>query len=97
MGLTDITTHVDFSAVSSAALADGLQPFGYTSQAQFLMNAGLVELLQGASQAQLPQLSQQVQRLTAPHEMGELFKVLALARGVTELPGFERGDRGHRL
>ena len=97
VGLTDITTHVDFSAVSSAALADGLQPFGYTSQAQFLMNAGLVELLQGASQAQLPQLSQQVQRLTAPHEMGELFKVLALGRGVVDMLGFARGDRVHRL
>ena len=97
VGLTDITTHVDFSAASRAALEAGLRPIGYTSQAQFLMNAGLVELLRGASQEQLPQLSQQVQRLTAPHEMGELFKVLALARGVTELPGFERGDRGHRL
>lgn len=97
VGLTDITTHVDFSAIARAAMEAGLQPLCYTSQAQFLMNGGLVDLLREVPPEQLPPLSQQVQRLTAPHEMGELFKVLALGRGVETPPGFERGDRGHRL
>jgi len=33
-----------------------------------------------------------------PHEMGELFKVMALGRGIDEpLLGFRRGDQSHRL
>ena len=39
-----------------------------------------------------------VQRLTAPQEMGELFKVLAVGKGLAEpLLGFRRGDRLHGL
>src|SRR5690606_13459322 len=44
-GLQDITAHVDFTAMADAALAGGLDVLGYTSQARFLMNAGLPELL----------------------------------------------------
>ena len=44
-GLQDITAHVDFTAMADAAQAAGLQVLGYTSQARFLMNAGLMELL----------------------------------------------------
>jgi len=39
-GLQDITSHVDFSAVARAAREGGLEVAGYTSQAQFLVNAG---------------------------------------------------------
>jgi len=36
--------------------------------------------------------------LISPNEMGELFKVIALGRGVPEpLLGFSRGDRVHTL
>ena len=39
-----------------------------------------------------------VQKLLSPAEMGELFKVLALTRGIDdELLGFRDGDRSHRL
>ena len=39
------------------------------------------------------------QRLINEHEMGELFKVIALSRGVCgiDLLGFALGDRSHRL
>ena len=39
------------------------------------------------------------QRLINEHEMGELFKVLALTRGLPgiDLLGFAQGDRSHRL
>src|SRR5690606_33292583 len=46
-GLQDITTHVDFTAMADAALEGGLDILGYTSQARFLMNAGLIEILTG--------------------------------------------------
>jgi SAM-dependent MidA family methyltransferase len=94
-GLNDLTAHVDFSAMAEAAHASGLEVYGYTSQAHFLLNCGLIERL-GESHA--PASSAAAHRLLSEAEMGELFKVLAIGRGV-EVPllGFARGDRLHRL
>ncbi|MBN8509774.1 MAG: SAM-dependent methyltransferase [Burkholderiales bacterium] len=93
-GLKDITAHVDFSAVALAAQAAGLDVLGYTSQGRFLINCGLPELMRAAGLRE----AVAAQRLVAEHEMGELFKVIALARGVALDPvGFARGDRSHRL
>jgi SAM-dependent MidA family methyltransferase len=94
-GLNDITAHVDFTACALAAEAAGLDVLGYTSQAHFLMNCGILDLLvQGSGPAQ----AGAVQRLLSEAEMGELVKVLALGRGYAgALPGFARGDRLHRL
>jgi SAM-dependent MidA family methyltransferase len=96
-GLQDITTHVDFSAVSRAAGSAGLDALGYTSQAHLLLNLGLLEQLARTPAEQaaryLPQ-SQAVQRLVSESEMGELFKAIAFGRGVAdEAIGFSRGDR----
>ena len=106
-GLQDITTHVDFTAMADAALAGGLDVLGYTSQARFLMNSGMPELLAGLASAETnsavsaaaraQQLSA-VQKLISEAEMGELFKVLAIGRGINgPLMGFLRGDRRDRL
>ncbi len=91
-GLQDITAHVDFSALAHAARAGGLSVAGYSSQAQFLIHCGIINLLAETDAADaaayLPQAAQ-VQKLLSPAEMGELFKVLALGRGVGEaLLGF---------
>ena len=48
VGAKDITAHVDFSGIALAAQDAGLDVLGYTSQARFLLNCGLAELLQGA-------------------------------------------------
>ncbi len=101
IGLQDITTHVDFSAIAAAAQRAGAQVLGYTSQANFLINCGITDLLAGTpadnARAYAP-LAGQVQKLTSPAEMGELFKVLALGKGVdATLMGFARGDRSHTL
>ena len=94
-GLNDITAHVDFTAVAQAARAAELDLLGYTSQAHFLMNCGILELL--ASDLAAPQIAG-VQRLLSEAEMGELVKVMALGRGCADaLVGFTRGDRRHRL
>lgn len=93
VGLQDITTHVDFTAVGEAALEAGLAVRGYTNQAAFLIANGLTELLsqaEGDMKLQLT-LSAQVKRLTMPGEMGELFKVMALSRG------WEGGLKGFSL
>jgi SAM-dependent MidA family methyltransferase len=91
-GLQDITAHVDFSALAQAASDAGLRSAGYASQAQFLIRCGITDLLAQTDVADpaayLPQAAQ-VQNLLSPAEMGELFKVLALARDVGEpLLGF---------
>jgi SAM-dependent MidA family methyltransferase len=94
-GLNDITAHVDFSACAAAAQSAGLDCLGYTSQAHFLLNCGLIDLL---ARDNSPAACTAVQRLVSEAEMGELFKVLALGRGVPDaLRGFARGDRRHRL
>jgi len=100
-GLQDLTAHVDFSALSRAAGAAGLDLLGYASQAQFLVNCGITELLEQEDPADtsryLPAASA-VQKLLAPSEMGELFKFLALGRGVAApLLGFSNGNRAHAL
>jgi SAM-dependent MidA family methyltransferase len=100
-GLQDITSHVDFSTVAEAARAGGLEVRGYTSQAQFLVNCGITEVMARTpaedATAFLP-LASQANRLMSPAEMGELFKAIALGRGFTEpLVGFREGDRRQAL
>jgi len=93
-GLNDITAHVDFSAIADAAQAAHLALLGYTSQARFLINCGLLELVAaGGGSGAAGAL-----RLLSEAEMGELVKVMALARDL-QLPlrGFAGGDRSHRL
>ena len=94
VGAKDITAHVDFSGIALAAQDAGLEVLGYTSQARFLLNCGLLDLLQGAD----VRTTAAAQKLLAEHEMGELFKVIGLARGVQfDAIGFSAGDRSHTL
>ena len=100
-GLSDITSHVDFTAVAEAGFDAGLDVLGYTNQASFLINCGIGDLLMARQQAgseQALRANGAVQMLIAPREMGELFKVIALGRGIEgTLRGFARGDRTHTL
>lgn len=100
-GLEDITAHVDFTAITIAGTEAGLDLLGYTSQGQFLLNCGLTEMLARHSPDEIAHflpLSVGVQKLINPSEMGELFKVIALGRGLDVLlRGFQRGDRCHTL
>ena len=101
VGLQDITAHVDFSAIAAAGTDAGLHLLGYASQAAFLIGSGLEPLMASSdpedARAHLA-LTQQVKKLTSPHEMGELYKVIAFGRGVEEpLLGFSVQDRRGRL
>ena len=94
IGDKDITAHVNFSGIALAAQEAGLTVLGYTSQARFLINCGLVDLLAAASVGERAN----AQKLVNEHEMGELFKVIALARGCElDAIGFRAGDRSHML
>jgi SAM-dependent MidA family methyltransferase len=96
-GLQDITAHVDFSALAAAARLGGLEVLGYASQAQFLVNCGITEILEQVDTAdslRYAPRAAEAQKLLSPAEMGELFKVLAVGRGVSRpLLGFAQGDR----
>jgi SAM-dependent MidA family methyltransferase len=98
-GLSDITAHVDFSACARAAREAGMEVLGYASQAHFLLNCGILELLDPPASPGYPAQAGAVQRLLSEAEMGELVKVLALGRGMEApaLAGFARGDRRDRL
>ena len=100
-GLQDITAHVDFGAVRDAALAGGLELLGYASQANFLLNCGLLERFARASGGDAigqARASRAVQKLVSEAEMGELFKAIAFGRGVGgDALGFRRRDRSDSL
>ncbi|MDC8784612.1 class I SAM-dependent methyltransferase [Roseateles koreensis] len=94
VGQKDITAHVNFTGIALAGQEAGLCVLGYTSQANFLLNCGLAELMAAAS---VPERSMAL-RLMAEHEMGELFKVIGFAVGEEfEAIGFAHGDRSHTL
>ena len=100
-GLNDITAFVDFTAIAEAGFEGGLDVLGYTDQANLLFNCGLLACLARRAPETSPDYirsAKAVQRLTGPHEMGELFKVIAMGRGIEQpLIGFLRGDRLHAL
>lgn len=94
LGRKDITAHVNFTGVALAAQEAGLPVLGYTTQARFLMNCGLPAFMETASTAQRARAF----KLVAEHEMGELFKVIALSPQADFEPlGFAQGDRSHTL
>ena len=95
-GLQDITAWVDFSQLADAAEQAHLQVSGYTTQANFLIGAGLDRQLERAAGADLTarvDQAGQARRLVMPGEMGETFKAMALTRGPVTLPsGFAGKD-----
>ena len=79
----------------------GLDLLGYTTQASFLLNAGITGLLQAYDpndiRTYLP-LASATQKLLSPAEMGELFKAIAFGKGFdAPLQGFATGDRSRAL
>ncbi|SDG66678.1 class I SAM-dependent methyltransferase [Propionivibrio dicarboxylicus] len=100
-GLQDITAHVDFTAIVEAGFNAGLDFLGYTLQENFLVNCGIGEWFERAGEStprERVARSQALQKLLSPAEMGELFKVVALGKGIDELLiGFAVGDRSETL
>jgi SAM-dependent MidA family methyltransferase len=100
-GLTDITAHIDFTAMAAAGERGGLTVAGFTAQAPFLLGCGILDALASTGSPEtLPYIraASAVQKLLAPTEMGELFKALALAKSeAIAWPGFAIADRRHRL
>ena len=81
--MQDLTAWVDFSAAAATATAAGAKLVAYATQAHVLLASGVLATLDDrpaeGDVARLREV-QEVQRLLLPGEMGERFKVLALAR-----------------
>ena len=104
VGIQDITAHVDFTAVAEAAVAAEMDVLGYTTQSNFLLGSGLVELIptDSLNQEKLTKeqlkMNHEIQMLTSPAEMGELFKVIALGKNYDQqLAGFAFRDMRGKL
>ncbi|MEQ1486882.1 MAG: SAM-dependent methyltransferase [Methylotenera sp.] len=101
VGLQDITAHVNFSSIAMLCEPHGCCLAGYASQAQFLMNCGILEIMSQTSphdMARYAPLAAAAQKLLSPAEMGDLFKVIALSKNIDEpLIGFLNGDKSHTL
>jgi SAM-dependent MidA family methyltransferase len=105
VGSKDITAHVNFTGIAMAGQSAGLEVLGYTSQGRFLLNCGLIDVMDGMGDDNMGvglAGRAMVQKLVNEHEMGELFKVIAFAAKTPsgtgwEPLGFAAGDRSHTL
>lgn len=105
-GLQDITAHVDFTQLAIIASDCELTVSGFSTQAGFLLQNKILEAAEqqinhvdaNESTAGRMKLSQQIQKLTAPTQMGELVKVICLSRDCEQVPdGFTLQNQLHRL
>ena len=96
-GMADLTAHVDFEQIAIAAGEKNTQSYGAIEQGQFLMNMGIgnraMQLANTKGDEDKAKILLDLKRLTAPQEMGKLFKVMCIQS--TTLPdpaGFMGAD-----
>ena len=80
-GVSDLTAHVDFSALAGSARAAGTHVAGPVEQGQWLVTLGLSDraaILARNAPRRAEEIGEAYRRLTHPDEMGELFKVMAV-------------------
>ncbi|WP_420142211.1 SAM-dependent methyltransferase [Sphingomonas sp.] len=92
-GASDLTAHVDFGALAGSARSAGVHVTGPVPQGQWLVALGLASragALTRSAPLRADEIAAAYRRLTAPDEMGELFKVMAItAHGWPEPAGFQ--------
>jgi SAM-dependent MidA family methyltransferase len=102
-GLIDITSSIDFTAIAKTVIDNNLDLLGFTSQSSFLINCGIVDELEkkhkSCNDSEYLQLTNQLNRLISPNDMGEVFKVIAFSKNLnhTDYLGFKSGDRSYTL
>lgn len=83
-GLQDITTHVDFNNMAEIAYSNDCDIEAYISQGHFLILNKIQELLEqlNTEETEKLKLSQEIKKLTMPHEMGDVFKFLIISKNL---------------
>ena len=99
IGCQDITAHVNFSRIAQIASEAGMDVNGYTSLAAFVIDTGVIrEPDCSATPAERARYCHEVDTLTSPSEMGEMFKVIELTKNFDSSAfGFETVDRTYSL
>ena len=100
-GLCDLTAHVDWTSIANTGINAGLSFLGFTSQASYLLDAGigslLMEKVDPSNSAEFMPHSNAIKKLLSEAEMGELFKVMCFGKGLPfeegDLPGFRSRPR----
>lgn len=91
-GEADLTTHVDFAALIQTARQSGAHAFGAVTQGTFLKRLGAelraTALCRQADPEQQKAILSGLERIAGPHEMGELFKVIAVTSSHDKPAGF---------
>lgn len=85
IGETDITAHVDFSAIAEAGLEAGCQLLGFTDQHHFMVGAGESRMrsFESSEEGQdRDQFLRAYKTLMHPEMMGLAFKYLLMGKGV---------------
>ena len=98
LGDADLTSHVDFEPLLVAAKENNCTAPTPTTQGNFLLSLGLLERAGNLGHGRDKQVQENLQiavnRLVAPEQMGDLFKVMAFGAPLSlgeRWPGFE-GD-----
>ena len=83
--MQDITSHVNFSALKHYGEKAGLKTLGFTDQAHFLTNLGLMDIIaeiQTQDSFEAFERLNRLKTLVLPKGMGEKFKVLVQYKNV---------------
>jgi len=99
-GLSDLTAHVDFTAIAEAGERTGMTVAGFATQASFLLGCGILDRLNDVGAPDTVdylRAAAAIQKLISPAEMGDLFKVLLLARGDDHWRSLAVTDMSSRL
>ncbi len=90
-GEADLTVYADFPAFAASARAAGAQTTAIVQQGDFLRELGIERRAAALAKARPDQaetLARQLHRLTDPHQMGALFKVVCVHTPGLAMAGF---------
>jgi len=83
LGIQDISASVDFSLLADVALQQNIEVGFFTSQADFLINAEILGVIESVIDEGLKmRLTQEVKQLLLPNQMGEVFKCMLLNKNI---------------
>ncbi len=99
IGCQDMTAHLNFSALARIAESAGFDVNGFTTLAGFIIECGMQNLnVDNLSEFESALFYKQINTLTSPSEMGEIFKVMEFTKmSQSSDLGFRMLDHVHRL
>ena len=88
-GLCDLTTHVEWSQIARSAFEEEIDDVYLSNQASYLLDAGIGDIALEIGDPSNPEtflpISNSLQKLLSEAEMGELFKVFAFSKKLSEV------------